>query len=268
MTALFLLASEALRHKTLWNPTLLGILVVLSAVGLFCGSVYLLLSTNLGARLGFLVAAAGLSGWMVLLTALWMTTATPLNVPKGRIPQWKVLEVVGNLGESKIPAVQAVTRKGAEIASDEFANIHPAVEGALVKAEVAANETAPEQPFARFSTSSELLAGADADLLAYVSGGGTKNLFWHHPKYAAVQFCTVKKPEVAVGAATPKAECDPGLGLSFVVLRRELGSVRQPPLFYLLGSSVLFALSLLGLHWYEKDRRARTARVTPVPATT
>ena len=52
-----LLGAE-LTHKTLWNPTILGVLVFISAVMLFCGSVYLLLGTNLGARLGFLVAAA------------------------------------------------------------------------------------------------------------------------------------------------------------------------------------------------------------------
>ena len=62
------LAAEGPAHPNLWNPTILGVLVVLSAIGLFCGSAYLLLGTNLGARLGFLVAAAGLTGFMVLLT--------------------------------------------------------------------------------------------------------------------------------------------------------------------------------------------------------
>ena len=44
--------------KGLWYPTILGVLVVVAGVGLFCGSIYVLLGTNLGARLGFLVAAA------------------------------------------------------------------------------------------------------------------------------------------------------------------------------------------------------------------
>ena len=43
-----------------WSPFIRGILVVLIGVGVLCGSVYLLLATNLGARLGFLVAMAGL----------------------------------------------------------------------------------------------------------------------------------------------------------------------------------------------------------------
>ena len=50
-----------------WEPELRGILIVIIAVVTLCGSVYLILATNLGARLGFLVALAGLAGWMMLI---------------------------------------------------------------------------------------------------------------------------------------------------------------------------------------------------------
>ena len=43
-----------------WEPELRGILIVIIAVGVLWGSVYLVLATNLGARLGFLVALAAL----------------------------------------------------------------------------------------------------------------------------------------------------------------------------------------------------------------
>ena len=35
------------------------------------GSVYLILGTNIGARLGFLVALCGLAGWMALMGGIW-----------------------------------------------------------------------------------------------------------------------------------------------------------------------------------------------------
>ena len=89
------LASELL-HKGLWYPTILGVLVVVAGIALFCGSIYVLLGTNLGARLGFLVAFTGLMGFMVILSLLWTTTSSPLNTIKGRIPQWKVQEVVAD----------------------------------------------------------------------------------------------------------------------------------------------------------------------------
>ena len=44
-----------------WQPELRGILITIIAVTTFCGSCYFLLSTNLGARLGFLVALAALA---------------------------------------------------------------------------------------------------------------------------------------------------------------------------------------------------------------
>ena len=80
-------------------------------IGLFCGSIYLLLGTNLGARLGFLVAFTGLMGFMVILTPLWITTASPLNTLKGRIPQWKVQQVVTDLDKAKIAAVHGIAEE-------------------------------------------------------------------------------------------------------------------------------------------------------------
>ena len=54
-----------------WEPELRGILIVIIGVVVLCGSVYLILGTNIGARLGFLVAFAGLAGWMFLMGAIW-----------------------------------------------------------------------------------------------------------------------------------------------------------------------------------------------------
>src|SRR3954466_12581040 len=97
--------------KTLWYPTILCILVVLAGIVLFCGSIYLLLGTNLGARLGFLVAFTSLAGFMVLLTLLWCTTASPLNTLKGRIPQWRVKEVVSAPANAKTSDVRGIVNK-------------------------------------------------------------------------------------------------------------------------------------------------------------
>src|SRR5690242_21786743 len=84
---LHLLLAEGPTKANIWNPTIIGVLTVLSAIGLFCGSVYLLLSTNLGARLGFLVAAASLTGFMVLLSTLWWTSGNSgIDPPHGKSP--------------------------------------------------------------------------------------------------------------------------------------------------------------------------------------
>ena len=104
-----ILAAEVL-PKGLWYPTILGVLVVLAAIGLFVGSVYLLLGTNLGARLGFLVTFTCLAGFMAILSSLWLTTASPLNTFKGRIKSWSVSQVVTDLGDARIAAVRHILK--------------------------------------------------------------------------------------------------------------------------------------------------------------
>ena len=41
----------------------------------------------------------------------------------------------------------------------------------------------------------------------------------------------------------------------FAILSYNYGSVRKPVVFYWLFSLMFFGLSLLGLHWWEKDER-------------
>ena len=251
------LAQHGGGEKSLWDPTLLGVLVVLSAVGLFCGSVYLLLGTNLGARLGFLVSGACLAGFMVLLSSLWITTATPLNSPKGRPPEWNVEEIVASPSESSIEEIRNIAEGGAPVSEEELARLRPALDGALVTAAAEGAEEPEPQEFARFGRSTDFLTDFEG-AQSFTVGGGTRNLFWHSPEYAVVEFCdTLQDVEVAAGEAPPQPQCDPLTGRNFAVLEYDRGSLRQPPYIYFFTSLVLFGLFLLGLHWYEKDARQR-----------
>ena len=109
---LLILGNEGIRNANIWYPTILGVLVVVAAVFLFIGATYLLLATNTGARLAFLLTAAALSGMMLLLSTLWWTTASPLNTLKGRVPHWVPVESIkgDDLARSDIPAVQEITK--------------------------------------------------------------------------------------------------------------------------------------------------------------
>lgn len=78
-----------------WNPGIRGILVVLVGVVVLCGSVYLILGTNLGARLGLLVALTGLFGWLVILTLIWWLTPPAIG-PRGNPASWKPVEIYIN----------------------------------------------------------------------------------------------------------------------------------------------------------------------------
>ncbi len=72
---------------------------------ILCGSSYMIMATNMGNRLGFLVAAAGLAGWMFLMSLAWMMYGIGL---RGKDPTWHVTDVItgtSNLGVSTNPAV-------------------------------------------------------------------------------------------------------------------------------------------------------------------
>jgi hypothetical protein len=75
-----------------WDPHLRGALAVFVGIVVLCGSVYLLLGTNLGARLGLLVALAGLAGWMVILTLIWWIVPPGIG-PRGESSTWQAVEV-------------------------------------------------------------------------------------------------------------------------------------------------------------------------------
>jgi hypothetical protein len=62
--------------------------------------------------------------------------------------------------------------------------------------------------------------------------------------------------------------------VSHVVFERDLGSMRVPPVVVFIASAILFGLSLLGLHWRERDlaeaeaaaeAEAEAAKVPAVP---
>jgi hypothetical protein len=266
VTGLLITAAEGPAHPNLWNPTILGVLVVLSAIGLFCGSAYLLLATNLGARLGFLVAFASLTGFMVLLSTLWWSSGNSgIDPPHGHSPAWKAVEIVSKPSQSKTAAVHDALAKGTHADTTELANLRPAMDAALVRTAPVENVEPVPQPLAKFDASLDYLTDFKG-YQAAVIGGGTKNLFWHNPRYAVVQFCPTA-PDTPAGEAPT---CDPLQDTQYAVLSFDFGSLRQPVVFqFWLPSVLLFGLSLLGLHWYELDARKRKrAAIAPVPVPT
>jgi hypothetical protein len=75
-----------------WSPAISGILVVLVGATVLFGSVYLIVATNTGPRLGALITVAGFFGFMSILTAYWWVSP-PGNGPRGMDPSWHVQEV-------------------------------------------------------------------------------------------------------------------------------------------------------------------------------
>ena len=243
----------------IWYPIILGILVVAAAVGLFCGSVYLLLGTNLGARLGFLVSFTALAGFMVLLTTMWLFTASPLNTLKGTIPAWSVRKVVHSLDDPSLPPqVRNIKKDGTKIPTQPAQVLKAVVDARLVTQQPVAN--IPLKPnaneFARFSAVTDY-----TETGFYQVGGSTPRLLsWqasHQKLYGVVQFCAVVPVNQPFGLPPPTPVCDPTSPKNgYVILAYDYGSLRFAPFVALVCSSILFVLGLLALHWREKDERA------------
>lgn len=257
------LAAETL-HKTIWYPTILGILVVVFAIGLFCGSVYLLLATNMGARLGFLVAFTGLMGFMVILTSLWVMTASPLNTLKGRIPAWKPQQIVTDTAKANAEDVRAITKDGRKVSTVEASNVKAAVDEALVTPKPVGGEPAEPTKFGRFGEVTDYKV-----VNTYEIGGSKPNPLdfelTHKPLYAVAEYCPVKKVEPVFGTPPPEPTCASDKRF-FLVLERDLGSLRVPPIVAFVMSVLLFGLGLLGLHWREKDEMAAAGGASLAPA--
>src|SRR5882762_1450434 len=106
-----ILAAEAAKHLDLVDK-LRGYFIVVFAVGLFCGSIYLVLATDLGARLGFLVSFASLTGFLMLLGLIWFLNLTPLNALHGPPPHWVVKEMVDDPAQAKTEKARTIVAEG------------------------------------------------------------------------------------------------------------------------------------------------------------
>ena len=73
-----------------FDPFFRGFLSVLTGVVVLMGSTYLIVATNVGARLGFLLSLAGLFGWGFLMGIIWTVYGIGWN---GQAPVWAVVEI-------------------------------------------------------------------------------------------------------------------------------------------------------------------------------
>ena len=260
-----------------WEPELRGILITVIAISLFCGSIYLVLLTNLGAKLGFLVAFTGLAGWMLLLGIIWMIYGIGL---KGPDPSWEavpgrtVLQDVDALYQAQvfenrveIPE-DATYGESAETVAAEFDNEGWTRLGeddpAFSQAAAAAGEFLEETgAFAagEFQAQRVFDIGGerypmigDFDLLA----------FFHKPHYVVVEVAPLVPFRAEPGRAPPSAQVDDSRQRQYVYMIRDLGARRQPAFVLTLGAGLIFLTGCWLLHRRERLLEAnRSASLVP-----
>jgi hypothetical protein len=203
-----------------YDPQIRGFLIVLVAVFALCGSTYLLVATNTGARLGFLLAAAGLMGWITVLSFVWTVYGIG---PKGSEPAWKVTSVVaGQVGPTAAPVLTGFPKGWRTLPEGDQKR---AEAQAAVDETIAGTKAIPAASSLGFAKSSDYLP-----LDAYDRGGQKTGLFGldvprplnvkHKPHYAVIQVqavvttTTTAAPQVSVpdldNSATPNGTSSAG----------------------------------------------------------
>jgi hypothetical protein len=280
-----------------WDPQIRGILAVLTGAVVLMGSVYLLLATNLAARLGILLALAGVFAWLTIHGTIWWLYP-PGTGPAGRPPAWEVQEIVyGDLSNSMLDEahdidtsalpshteVDELTPEEVAALSDENSEAlagwellsasdaargeaQTAVDALLAEGVVPGLEDATSRVFTyAFETGGKPERKSDS-VFDRVANRVTNTLrITHPPHYAVVEL----KPAVAQGepapgepAATPEA--DEQAQTISVVLERDIGQRRVPAALITLGSGTIFGLLCVMMH--KRDQRVSEHRSAPAPA--
>ena len=236
-----------------WDPQIRAIVVLAVAVLVLPGSIYLILGTNLGTRLGFLVAMAGFSGWMVIIGIIWSIYGIGYV---GDSPSWHLREVVTSetaedLGAAELEDAHDLSG-WTELAADDPAR-------GEAQAAAGAGITGDEALVPMFESSSDYVV-----LDAFDRGGRgdsffDKNIPWRHPPhYAIIQVQRVVEVDVPFGETPPTPEPDESQPVVSVILERDLGDKRLPPVMLTLGSLIIFGVTCNVLH--RRDKAVTAAR--------
>jgi hypothetical protein len=265
-----------------WQPELRGILITIIAIMVFCGSCYYLLSTNLGARLGFLVAFAALAGWMFILGAVWWSYGKGLLGPDASwapISGRTVLQTPAAVNDSG--ALDAPVQVDADASPEEVA---AAVDSQFVNEgwkKLDPSLPSYQQAGAAASTLSEeakALAAGEFEVINVFDKGGQRSpqlwdgkldflAFFHKPHYAVVELAPLVKQRDEPGRAPAKPEIDKTRQHQYVYMIRDLGAKRKPAGFITVGSLLVFLMLCYLLH--TRDRRVLANRSAPaLPAGT
>jgi hypothetical protein len=261
-----------------WQPELRGILIVIIAVGVLMGSVYLILATNLGARLGFLVALTALAGWMLLMGVTWSIYGIGL---KGKDPTWAEVP-----GRTVLQDTDSLFRAGvfdqpldipegtsypdqAELVRQEFIN-----EGWTPLLESDTQFGQASSAAGVFLEETKAFAAGEFKAVNVFDIGGERYpmigdfdllAFWHKPHHVVVEVAPLVPTRTEPGRAPAAAEIDTTRQHQYVYMVRDLGTRRQPAFVLMFGAGIIFLTLCWLLHRRERTLVANRSELA-VPA--
>lgn len=262
-----------------WEPELRGLLTVIIGVVILCGSVYGIMATNMGARLAFLVALAGLMGWMMLMGMVWAIYGIGLRGPD---PTWEpvpgaavlqdvtALDAAGVLDPPAVVPADATPEESAAIVNETFLEqgwvVLDKASPAFGQAQAAASELLVEE--GAFATGQfEIVEVFDIGGDRYPKINDTLDFFafFHEPHYAVAEAAQYVPTRTEPGRAPATPVIDEDAPRQYVYMVRDLGARRQPAFVLILGAGLVFFALCYILH--RRDRHLRDNLAQPLPAT-
>ena len=263
-----------------WEPELRGILTVIIGTVVWMGSIYLILGTNLGARLGFLVAFTGLMGWMALMGLVWWIYGIGL---KGDVPEWRQVP-----GQTVIQEVDLLYQAGVLDSPIVVDPANAAAASLAVRAQLEdqgwyqVGESAPEFGQAEASAGVFLeeegaFGPGEFEVTAVYevdpphesawpklgpNGEFDQIAFFHKPYYTLVEVAPFVELRPEAGRAPIAPEVDETQQRQYVYMIRDLGSLREPAAYITIGSTLMFLVLCFFLHRRDRivaENRARKA---------
>jgi hypothetical protein len=251
-----------------WEPQIRGVIIIIISVSVLCGSVYLILGTNLGARLGFLLSLSALSGWMLLMSIVWWSFGIGL---KGDDVSWKAMKGETILLDSNAVRETGVVKLDAPLPSSTD---DPVAAAAAIDASLLGNGwqkiDATDKTYGPAASSAGVFVEDDGahkagtyQVVNVFDKGGERypkisdeidfTAFLHKPRWNLVEVATLLPQRTEPGRAPARAEIDTTQPHFYVYMIRNLGNKRVPAAEIAFGSAIVFFSTCYLLH--TRDRR-------------
>jgi hypothetical protein len=233
-----------------------GLLVVLTGFVFLPGSVFMLLSSNFGARKGYLIAATAFFGFLTMLSAVWLfglPGTTPLTGPKGTQPSFKFFTINDPQASTydSVRAFQGGAGNGWQAAPTgevEAGSPQETLKADLDTARQTAVSDLIEERNKEIRDSSDQLDVTNLDAKAYYTiQDGTE---------VAAIVISPKTPLAGSGLKRP--DFTPVTSFAY----RDPGNPRLPSILFLAGAVVLFVVHMLLLGLAER-RQPLGVALTP-----
>ncbi len=256
-----------------WEPQIRGILIIIISVTVLCGSIFLILGTNIGARLGFLVALSGLAGWIMLMGLVWWSFGLGLI---GELPSWQPVP-----GQTILLTPLAVQEAGLFAPDAQL----PPEDASYTEQAEAVDQLLIDNGWTRLDEADPSFGQSAASGSVQIEEDGTLEVgqfqvvnvfdkggerypkigesidffaFLHRPHYILVEVVSLVEQRDEPGRAPARAEIDTTQPHRYVYMIRDLGNQRVPAAYVSIGSAIVFFTCCYLLH--SRDRRVRLNR--------